>query len=83
MPTEPRFILIDTHTKRSVELTTDEVQAAMWRDYLRQPADGSYISQQDTPQRRTESIPSVIKDEAHPWTRERVSLPGLGKSRGT
>lgn len=62
MPTEPRFILIDTHTKRSVELTTDEVQAAMWRDYLRQPADGAYISQQDTPQRRPESIPSVTID---------------------
>ena len=61
MPTEPRFILIDTHTKRSVELTTDEVQAALWRDYLRQPADGAYICPKDTPQRRTESIPSVIK----------------------
>lgn len=61
MPTEPRFILIDTHLKRSIELTTDEVQAAIWRDYLRQPVDGAYISQQDTPQRRTESIPSVTK----------------------
>ena len=60
MSAEPRFILIDTHTKRSVELTTDEVQAAMWRDYLRQPADAAYI-EKDTPQRRTESIPSAIK----------------------
>ena len=61
MPTEPRFILIDTHTKRSVELTTDEVQAAMWRDYLQQPTNAAYIGTKDTPQRRPESIPSVIK----------------------
>lgn len=61
MSTEPRFLIIDLHQRIAVPATTDEVQAAMWRDYLRQPADGAYISQQDTPQRRTESIPSVIK----------------------
>lgn len=61
MPTEPRFILIDTHSKRSIELTTDEVQAAMWRDYLRQPTDAAHIGPKDTPKRRTESIPSVTK----------------------
>ena len=33
MPTEPRF-LIDTHTKRSIDLTTDEVQALLWREEL-------------------------------------------------
>ena len=61
MTTEPRFLIIDLHNKKAVPATTDEMQAAMWRDYLRQPADGAYISQQDTPQRRPESIPSVTK----------------------
>ena len=61
MPTEPRFLIIDLHQRITVPATTDEMQALLWSDYLRQPADGSYISQQDTPQRRTENIPSVTK----------------------
>lgn len=44
--TEPRFLLIDTDTGKRVALTTDEVQAALFRIELQQPGDGAYFEKQ-------------------------------------
>lgn len=60
MPTEPRFLIIDLHQKIAVPATTGEMQALVWREELKPPADAAYI-EKNTPQRRTESIPSVTK----------------------
>ena len=41
--TEPRYLLIDTDTGRRVEITTNELQALIWRMELQQPLDGAYF----------------------------------------
>lgn len=43
-PDDQRFLLIDLQTKKSVPLSTDEVQAAFFRLEIMQPVDGAYIS---------------------------------------
>ena len=40
---EPRHLIIDTETGRQVEMTTDELQALVWRMELQQPLDGAYF----------------------------------------
>ena len=40
---EPRHLIIDTETGRRVEITTDELQALVWRMELQQPLDGAYF----------------------------------------
>ena len=40
---EPRYLIIDTETGRRVEITTDELQALVWRMELQQPLDGDYF----------------------------------------
>ena len=41
--TEPSYLLIDTDTGRRVEITTNELQALIWRMDLQQPLDGAYF----------------------------------------
>ena len=41
--TEPRYLLIDTDTGRRVEITTNELQALIWRMELQQPFDGDFF----------------------------------------
>ena len=41
--TEPRYLIIDTETGRRVKITTDELQALVWRIELQQPLDGAYF----------------------------------------
>lgn len=43
-PNDHRFLLIDLETKKSVPLSTDQVQAAFFRLEITQPVDGAYIS---------------------------------------
>lgn len=40
---EPRYLIIDTETGRRVEITTDQLQALIWRMELQQPLDGAYF----------------------------------------
>lgn len=40
---EPRYLIIDTETGRRVEITTDELQALVWRMELQQPIDGAFF----------------------------------------
>ena len=40
---EPRYLLIDTDTGRRVEITTNELQALIWRMELQQPLDGAFF----------------------------------------
>ena len=40
---EPRYLIIDTETGRRVEITTDELQALVWRMDTQQPLNGAYF----------------------------------------
>ncbi len=40
---EPRYLIIDTETGRRVEITTDELQALVWRMELQQPLYGAFF----------------------------------------
>lgn len=44
--TEPRYLLIDTDTGRRVAITTNELQALIWRMELQQPLDGAYFERE-------------------------------------
>lgn len=40
---EPRYLLVDTKSGKEVKITTDELQALIWRMEIQQPLDEAYF----------------------------------------